>query len=102
MAKDSVIKTVIRSTIREELKATEESLMVKVEQAFSEFQKEMFKAFREMREEFTTMKLEILGELKTTRQEQTMLNARSAKINKIEDEVESLKKIHPKFSHAAI
>lgn len=53
------------------------------------------------RSDIATMKDEIMGELKTIRKEQTILNGRSAKINKVEDQVEELIKIHPHSQHIA-
>lgn len=102
MVKDSIIKSIVREVVREELKTVEAGLMAKMDRAFSDFRTEIMLAFREMMNELTTMKLEILGELKTVREEQAILNGRSAKINDIEDKMEKLEKIHPGFTHAAI
>ena len=55
----------------------------------------------EQRSEIASIKDEIIGELKTMREEQTILNGRSAKINKIEDRMEDLEKIHPQGQHIA-
>lgn len=54
----------------------------------------------EQRSDIATMKDEIVGELKTIREEQTILNGRSAKINDIEERVEKLEEIHPQSQHA--
>jgi len=52
-----------------------------------------------IKDETITSNDKIAGEIKTMREEQVMLNGRTAKINKIEDEVESLKQIHPNGQH---
>lgn len=96
------MKSVIREVVKEELKPVEDRLSKR----FDVFEDKIITGVKSLLVEFKNdliqMKLEILGELQKTREEQVLLNARSAKINKIEDDVESLKKIHPKFSHAAI
>lgn len=48
------------------------------------------------------MKDEIVGELKTMREEQTMLNGRTAKLNLIEDRADKLEDIHPQGQHSTI
>lgn len=55
----------------------------------------------EQRSEIASIKDEIMGELKIIREEQTILNGRSAKINQIEDRMEDLEKIHPHGHHLA-
>lgn len=95
MAKDTIIKTLVKTSVSEEFAkhfpVYEEKMLDKIEKMLTNF-----------RSDLTNMKLEILGELEKIRQEQTILNGRSVKINKIEDEVDKLKGIHPKYSHVQI
>lgn len=67
--------------------------------AFDRKMDEVKDCMDEQKSDIATMKDEIVGELKTIREEQVMLNGRSAKINKIEDQVEELQKIHPRGQH---
>ncbi len=95
MAKDSLIKTVVRGVVKEEVKTGFDEFEVRMKQMFD-------KMASLLKNDLMTIKDEIMGELKTVREEQTMLNGRSVKINDIEDEVEQLKNIHPKFTHASL
>lgn len=55
-----------------------------------------------IKDEILTMKDEVMGELKAIREEQTILSSQHGRILDIEDQVEKLEKIHPKFTHTAI
>ena len=92
MAKDTVIKTLIRDSVTDEFAkhfpVYEGKMLDKINDILANFRSDLAK-----------MKLEILGELVKVREEQAILNGRSAKINQIEDKVEKIESIHPNFKH---
>lgn len=95
MTDDSVIKKVVRDVVKEELKSGLDSFKLDLLEAIEE------KNYN-LRSDVAKMKDEIVGELKTIHEEQTMLNGRTAKINQIEDQVEKLEDIHPQGQHSTI
>lgn len=56
----------------------------------------------QMRDEIITSNDKVAGELKTLREEQTLLNGRTVKINEIENRVEKLEEIHHHGPHASV
>ncbi len=86
MADENVIQKIVRGVVIQELKT-----------ALDSFKEALL---YEIRNDLAQMKDEIMGELKTVREEQTMLNGRTVKINQIEDRVKKLEQLHP-HGHAA-
>ncbi len=70
--------------------------------SFIKIQDEIRDGFKEFQSLIQGLVDPIMGELVRNREEQTLLNGRSAKINNIEDTVEKLVKLHPSGTHAAI
>lgn len=88
MADENVIQKIVRSVVVQELKTAldsfKEALLGAIDQKNDD-----------LRNDISQMKDEIVGELKMVREEQTMLNGRTAKINQIEKRIEKLEQIHP-------
>lgn len=63
-------------------------------------QDELRDSFREFQSLIQGLVDPIMGELIKNREEQTLLNGRSAKINHIEEKLEKLERIHPQNQHA--
>lgn len=82
----------IKSVVREEM----QSFGVDLKNEIIDAVKDVLTGFRN---DMVSLKDEIVGELKTNREEQTMLNGRTMKINNIESRVEKLEKIHPQGTH---
>lgn len=91
------IQKVIEQTVNPKFEIFELRILLAFDRKMDEVKDYMV----EQRSEIAAIKDEIMGELKTIREEQTILNGRSAKINKIEDQVEELIKIHPHGHHLA-
>ena len=106
---EPVFKKIIREVVREEFKPIEDRLDSKFEvfkidllNAVEKIGERNLAEVAKMRDETVTSNDKVAGEIETMRREQTLLNARSAKINDIEDEVEKLQKIHPQNSHQSL
>jgi len=95
MAKDSVIKTVVRDVVKEEVKT-----------AFSDFEVKMRQMFNEMasglKNDLTNMKDEIVGEIQDFREENTILELKGQhqRLLNIDKKVDQLEKIHPDNKHS--
>ena len=95
MTDEPVIKKIIRDVVREEVTPV-------IGQQLSSFEEKILNYFEMFRSDMAKLKGEIVKELETARQEQTILAGKADQINDIETEVEQLKAIHPKFTHATI
>lgn len=99
---EPVFKKIIREIVREEIKPELEIHKIEILSAFEKFGEKILVGVAQMRDEIITSNDKVAGEIRTMREEQTLLNARSAKINDIEDEVEKLRNIHPHNSHQPV
>lgn len=109
---DTVIKKIVRDVVHEEIKPLENGLSTlsvqvnsienKIDKKFDLFLDKLEKYFFDFRSDMAKVQDTIAGELKTNRDEQVILNGRSAKINQIEDDVEKLQKIHPNYTHTTL
>ena len=64
-----------------------------------DIKKDTNEKFEKVLNEITNIKDEIMGELKTVREEQELLSSQHGRILDLEDEIEILKKIHQQNSH---
>ena len=99
---EPVFKKMIREVVREELKPEFEVFKIDILSAVEKIGERNLAEVAKMRDEVITSNDSVAGEIKTMREEQELLNARSAKINEIEDQVENLRKIHPHNFHQSV
>ncbi len=103
MSDQTIIKKIVREVVKEEFVPVEKRIYAEMDRKFNLFQTAIIESVKgllqDFRNDFVTMKDEIVGELQAMREEQTFLNHRSMKINQIEDDVENLKVIHPENKH---
>ena len=95
MTDKPAFKKIIRDVVREEVTPV-------IGQQLISFEEKILKYFETFRSDMVKLKGEIVKELETARQEQTILAGKADQINDIETEVEQLKAIHPKFTHASV
>lgn len=90
MTKDTLVKTLIQKSVSEEF-SRHFPVYEKISQILTNF-----------RSDLAEMKLEILSELQTMREENATLNAQHARVISHEERLEKLEKIHPNFSHQPV
>lgn len=102
----NVFTTIVRTVVKEELAPVEERLNKKMDRRFDEFKEELVDSFtgiaRELRNDVAAMRDEIMGELKTVREEQIILSSQHSRVVDLEDKVENLEKIHPHGQHVVV
>lgn len=94
---DDLGKT-IDDSHRELLRA--ENFLFKMQDSLIKYEDKMTDSFREFQSMVQGLLDPLMKELLASREEQTILNERSTKINQIGDRVENLEKIHPGGRHA--
>lgn len=101
MAKDSVIKNIVRGVVKEVFAEELPPLEKRISKNIVGTVKEMLAEFRN---DLTNMKDEIVGEIQDFREENTILELKGQhqRLLDVDNDVENLKRIHPKFTHAAI
>ncbi len=103
MPDETVIKKIVREVVKEELKPFDlkfVSFKNEIIAAVRETNEKLFERVEKIRDETITSNDKVAGEIKTMREEQEMLNGRTAKINDVDNRVDRLEQIHPNCQHA--
>src|SRR3989344_3296731 len=100
---DKAFKSIVREVVKEELAPVEKRLSKKIDENFFDFKEEIIGSIKKImsgfKNDLISIKVEIMGELKANREQQTILNNRSMMINDLEERVEELEKIPRKFAN---
>lgn len=102
--RENVIKKIVRDVVREEMVPVEKRITDELDTKLETFQENIIEAIGKkndsLRSDIATMKDEIVGELKKVREEQTVLNGKSEKVNDLETRIEVLEALHPEGQHS--
>lgn len=102
MPTDTVLKKIIRDVVKEEVKDQFDNFEVKIDAKFEKMTDKLVETVTKIRDETITSNDKVANLLKTDHEEHDILNERSKKINKLEDDVEKLKSLHPHGQHIVI
>lgn len=103
---ENFFRKIVRAIVNEELKIPFESLQSNILRAIdgrnTVLSESIDKKNYDLRSDIAKMKDEIMGELETARQEQTILSGQHGRILDHDQRLDKLEKIYPQSQHASL